>query len=115
MAPWRGAWTTVKMMDSACGRKGRGGEDKDEDLPLHSEIKQRRGSSDLRVGVCGLQLKLRDGLPHSFLDPHAWNLEQGQGVVHGLDSNVEGLRNLERTLIIQLLRKEGLKGEYMIL
>lgn len=77
------------------------------------ENKASRGSPDLSVGICGLQLKLCDGLPHSFLDPHAWNLEQGQGVVHGLDSNVEALRNLERTLLIELLRKEGLKEENM--
>lgn len=67
------------------------------------------GWPHLGVGICGLQLELRDGLPHPLLDPHAWDLEQGQGVVHGLDGDVEGLRHLHRTLGTRLLRKRGLQ------
>lgn len=54
--------------------------------------------SDLAVGVGGFQLKLCDGLPHSLLDPHARDEEQRQGVVHGLDGDVERLSNLEITM-----------------
>lgn len=50
--------------------------------------------SYLCVCVCGFQLKLSDGLPHSLLDPHARNLQQGQRVVHWLDGDVEGLGDL---------------------
>lgn len=110
----------ARALDGAVARSLHDGEDdglrlqqkgtRSEDEDLLHVLKQRRGSSDLSVGICGLQLKLCDGLPHSFLDPHTWNLEQGQGVVHGLDSNVEGLGNLERTLMIELLREEE-RGE----
>lgn len=53
--------------------------------------------SYLSVCISGFQLKFSDGLSHSFLDSHARNQEQRQGVVHWLDGNVESLGNLERT------------------
>lgn len=57
--------------------------------------------SYLGVCICGLQLKLGDGLPYALLDPHARDLEQRQGVVHWFDGNVEGLGDLETTKTVQ--------------
>lgn len=58
--------------------------------------------SYLSVCISGLQLKLRDGLPHALLDPHAGNLEQRQRVVHRSDGDVERLGHLETAWMVSV-------------
>lgn len=49
----------------------------------------------LCIRIHGLELKFRDGLPHSLLHPHPHVLYNGQRVIHRANGDVERLGHLE--------------------